>query len=787
MSVDPETAAAVTDLIDNEYLAPLVPMIYVAWADGDLTDRETERIRGKAARETWLEPDEQRVLGQWLDPEDPPTARQMNRLLAWLRSVRAEMSADERCSLADLGVRIAELDFEETEPDDQRDRPRRVTRQALEDLEDALGVHGRDACAEMIRPVTERPKMPVDEEDPVFDISRMTSLLDGEYADIKNRVRELLQRPEFTYRWEMPRAEFREEVLRWTHIVADEGLGRLAYPEAQGGENDMGAFMSTFETLAMFDQNLVVKYGVQFGLFGGSIQFLGTETHHEQYLERVGNLELPGGFAMTEFGHGSNVRDIETTARFDAETDEFVIDTPSDSARKEWIGNAAEHGRMVTTFAQLEVDGESYGVHAFLVPIRDDDGDVVDDVRIEDCGHKLGLNGIDNGRIWFDSVRIPRENLLDRHAHVTEDGEYESPIPSATKRFFTMVGTLVGGRVSVAAASVTAMKTALSVATRYGARRRQFGPAGEAEVPILDYRTHQRRLMPRIAKAYGLSFAVNHLKDRYLDRTGEDQREVEALAAGMKAYASWAAVDAVQESREACGGMGYLTENRIPELRKNLDIYTTFEGDNTVLMLLVARGLLTQFRNQFEDDRVFGLVRYVAQQASTAVQELNPVVTRTTDTDHLRGADFQLGAFRYRAESLTQSAARRLQARLGDESISSYEAFNQVQDHLVSLAHAHIERVILEQFQAKVEETPEGPEREILTLLRTTFALDRVYDDAGWFLESGYIEPPKARAIRTELNELCGEMRRQAVPLVDAFGIPRSCLAAPIAFEADRV
>jgi acyl-CoA oxidase len=783
MTADPTTAATVTDLIENEYLAPLVPMIYVAWADGDLTSGEIERIRGMAANETWLEPEEQRVLGQWLDADDPPTARQMNRLLAWLRSVRAEMSADERCSLADLGVRIAQLDFEATESGEQRETPRKVTREALEDLEDALGVHGRDACAEMIRPVAQRPKMPIDEADPSFDIRGMTSLLDGAYADIKDRVRELLQRPEFTYRWQMPRSEFREEVLRWTKLVADEGLGRLAYPKSAGGQQDMGAFMSTFEALAMFDQNLVVKFGVQFGLFGGSIQFLGTEKHHDAYLESVGSLELPGGFAMTERGHGSNVRDIETTARYDAEADEFVIDTPNDAARKEWIGNAAEHGQMVTTFAQLEVDGESYGVHAFLVPIRNEEGEVLEDIRIEDCGHKLGLNGIDNGRIWFDQVRIPRDNLLDRHAHVTDEGEYESPIPSATKRFFTMVGTLVGGRVSVAAASVTAMKTALSVATRYGVRRRQFGPAGEAEVPIMDYRTHQRRLMPRIAKAYALSFAINHLKDRYLERTGEDQREVEALAAGMKAYASWAAVDAVQESREACGGMGYLTENRIPELRKNLDIYTTFEGDNTVLMLLVARGLLTQFRNQFEDDRVFGLVRYVAQQASTAVQELNPVVTRTTDSEHLRGSDFQLGAFRYRAESLTQSAARRLQARLGDDDVSSYEAFNQVQDHLVSLAEAHIEQVILEQFQATIDEVPEGPQREILQCLRSTFAMERIHEDAGWFLESGYIEPPKARAIRTELNELCAELREQAVPLVDAFGIPESCLAAPIAFE----
>lgn len=532
----------------------------------------------------------------------------------------------------------------------------------------------------------------------------------------------------------------------------------------------------------MFDQSLVVKFGVQFGLFGGSIYFLGTDRHHEAYLERVGDLSLPGGFAMTELGHGSNVRELETTARYDAEAEEFVVDTPSESARKEWIGNAAVHGRMMTVFAQLEVGDDNYGVHAFLVPVRDEDGETLPGVTIEDCGHKMGLNGVDNGRIWFDEVRIPRENMLDRHGSVSPNGEYSSPIPSAGKRFFTMIGTLVGGRVSVACAGLQAMKSALTIATRYGARRRQFGPAGEPEEAILDYRTHQRRLMPRIAGAYGLTFATRHLKRRYAERDDDDQREIEALAAGLKAYTTWVANDAVQTARECCGGMGYLTENRIAQIRKDIDVYATFEGDNTVLMLLVARSLLGEFRSQFTDDRVFSMVRYVAEQAATTVQSLNPVVTRNTDAEHLRSADFQLDAFEYRADDLLRSAATRMKRRLDDD-MPAFDAFRDVQDHLVSLADAHIEKVVLEQFQAGIERCDDEAICEQLALLRSVWALDRLHDDIGWFLENGVVEPAKSRAIRTELNELCRGARRQAVHLVDAFGIPKESLAAPIAFS----
>jgi acyl-CoA oxidase len=775
----------VTDLADNERLVPILPMIYVAWADGDLSDDEIRNIRATAADQEWLDADAKNRLGRWLDPADPPTAQTLNLLLRSLQDTASELDPDEKLTLVDLGVEMARLQRESDRVDTDEWLDPSI-REALEDVEHALGMASRDACRDLLRTGHTRPKAPVDEPPPAFDHDRMVALLDGDHRATRNRVRALLDSPQFDYPGELTTEAYREQVLDWLEILADEGLGSLAFPESAGGEDDMGRFITAFETLAMFDQSLVVKYGVQFGLFGGSILFLGSDKHHQAYLPEVGDLSLPGGFAMTELGHGSNVRELETTATYEPDTEEFVLETPSESARKEWIGNAADHGQMVTVFAQLEVGEDNYGVHAFLVPIRDDDGEPLEGVRIEDCGHKMGLNGVDNGRLWFDEVRIPRENLLDKYGEVDADGEYSSPIPSAGKRFFTMIGTLVGGRVSVAAAGLQAMKSALTIAVRFGARRRQFGPAGEPESQVLDYRTHQRRLMPRVAEAYALTFGLQHLKRRYAESDADNRREVEALAAGMKAYTTWSAIDAIQTSRECCGGMGYLTENRIAQLRKDIDIYATFEGDNTVLMLLVARGLLGEFQAQFADDRFFSIVRYVADQAATTVQNLNPVVSRNTDSDHLRSADFQLDALEYRAKDLLRSAATRMQTRL-DSDMPAFEAVNEVQDHLISLANAHIEKVVLEKFQAGIEACDDEDISEQLELLRSVWAMDRLHEDIGWFLENSVVEPSKSRAIRTELNELCREARQQAVHLVDAFGIPKSCLAAPIAFDDPQI
>jgi acyl-CoA oxidase len=93
---------------------------------------------------------------------------------------------------------------------------------------------------------------------------------------------------------------------------------------------------------------------------------------------------------MTESGHGSNVQALGTTATYDADAGEFVITTPDQASRKDYIGNAARHADMAVVFAQLEIGGESEGVHAFVVPIRDARGNPLPGVTIEDDGRSSG-------------------------------------------------------------------------------------------------------------------------------------------------------------------------------------------------------------------------------------------------------------------------------------------------------------------------------------------------------------------------------------------------------------
>src|SRR5207302_8137739 len=134
--------------------------------------------------------------------------------------------------------------------------------------------------------------------------------------------------------------EYRERVMEWAKALAGEGLTAPGFPEEFGGLGDPGANVAPFETIGHGDLSLLVKFGVQFGLWGGAVQQLGTRRHHERYLKATASLELCGCFAMTEADHGSNVQALKTTATYDADSGEFLIDTPSDGAHKDSIGNA---------------------------------------------------------------------------------------------------------------------------------------------------------------------------------------------------------------------------------------------------------------------------------------------------------------------------------------------------------------------------------------------------------------------------------------------------------------
>jgi acyl-CoA oxidase len=316
---------------------------------------------------------------------------------------------------------------------------------------------------------------------------------------------------------------------------------------------------------------------------------------------------------------------------------------------------------------------------------------------------------------------------------------------------------------------------------------------------------HQRRLLPLLARTYALHFAQERvaadLHEAFSDIEDEGaaelaRRALESRAAGTKAMGTWHASRTIQECREACGGAGYLSVNRLGALRADTDVFTTFEGDNTILMQLVAKGLLTHYKDSFEHLDQIGMVRFVASTAVETVLErtnARTLLERVRDAvpgTAGRGSDdatepslldsgYQLELLTWREEHVLAGVARRLRSGMaggGDPAA----VFSRCQDHVIKAAHAHVERIVLEAFVDKLAEVPAGPERDALALLCDLYALSCIETDRGWFLEHGRLSNARSKAVTAQVNELGRRVRPLAQQLVDGFGIPREMLATEL-------
>ena len=757
----------------------VLPLFYVGWADSVLSPGEMDKINEQIDQMDYLSISEKNQLKKWTDQRNPPSAVDFKNWLDQLQVYATDLPISKKVSLVEVGLRLAKKSA--ANKDQIWDAPK--VREAIENLEAALGLSHSLSKVTFYQSLQKKEEYTAEEE-VHFSVEQMQRILDGSYASLKNKVKRLLLDDFYRVPLSMKEKEpLRELILEQCRSLAQQGLGAYAYPSEYGGSHSPGGSTAIFEALAYGNMSLLVKYGVQFGLFGGALYQLGTKKHHDLYLELTGTMDLPGCFAMTETGHGSNVRDLETTATYNHEDKTITVHSPGLTAGKEYIGNAL-HSKMAVVFAQLYVAHQNHGIHAILVPLRDENHQTYPGITIEDNGYKMGLNGVDNGRIWFDKVRVPVDNLLDKYGGILPNGTYKSPIEKESKRFFTMLGALVGGRVSVALGANSGAKKALDIAIRYSLKRRQFATLTEdRETLILDYPTQQWRLFTRLAKSYALSFGLEALRKEFeTSYGGPDQRQVETLAAGLKAYSSWHATDTIQECREACGGKGYLAENAFADLKADTDIFTTFEGDNHVLLQLVAKSLLTDLKEEFNDGGFRAVARHVLKRVGSSLKTINN--SRNPNADHINSMEFLQDSMEYREQKLLFSLSDRMRSFISKK-LAPGEIFLRTQTHMIHLAKAFVEHYIFTQFRMQVERLEEGAEKESLLRLVQIFGLHAIYEDKGWYLENDYLNGDKSKAIRKNLNSHIRQLRPEALALVQSFGIPETLREAKIAsFDA---
>ena len=214
---------------------------------------------------------------------------------------------------------------------------------------------------------------------------------------------------------------------------------------------DPNWFISIMNVLHTYDLSLAIKTGVNFGLFGAGLLRLGDDSQVNHVIADLNCGKIFGSLAITEVGHGSNLKGLETLATWNPDVNCFILDSPTETSVKCWIGNAAMHATHAIVFAQLyypkenSEGNECKGIHPFLVRLRLD-GSLAPGVTIMDNGPKKGLNGVDNGMIRFSSVYLERTSLLSKFGFVDEFGRYVCPYSKESIRFSELLSTLSGGR-----------------------------------------------------------------------------------------------------------------------------------------------------------------------------------------------------------------------------------------------------------------------------------------------------------------------------------------------------
>lgn len=539
--------------------------------------------------------------------------------------------------------------------------------------------------------------------------------------------------------------------------------------------DDPARFLAVMHATGLHDFTLGAAIAIHFELFGMSVMKLGTERHHKEYLPLVDSVAIKGCFGMTEIAHGSNVRGIRTTATFDEKTDEFVIHTPDDSARKFWIGMSFLGGNIVcVVFARLVIKGKDMGVHAFITPLRKN-GQTCAGVTLLDCGDKIGWQGVDNSCIHFNQVRIPRTNMLDRYGQVARDGSYKSPISDEGKRFAATLAALVFGRLLYCAGPAAAVHLGLQVSMRYALQRKQFGPADGEEVPIMAYPAHQRKLLPALAQVYALEITNSYLTDYYAKNGATPQFHSDVSA--VKAWAAEWSTNTLSLLRVTCGGHGYAAYNRIGQYRVDYDNFQTAEGDCTVLRQQTARYLLAQAQEFAKTGKLTGFLQ-LAQEALVSGGKAAPALTPEQLLVPTTLSQFFAQRFA-RQLQLCAKEAMAAQKAAKAEPKQAFAITNATVPSLLQLVDSYTFMLVLHLFNQAVAQMQTSPTQAALAKLSALFALQQVETDPA-FLSLGVVSPATHRVAGRLVGTLSGELTPYTLSFVQSFDIPDFILRAPL-------
>ncbi|XP_076759587.1 acyl-coenzyme A oxidase 1 [Xylocopa sonorina] len=504
---------------------------------------------------------------------------------------------------------------------------------------------------------------------------------------------------------------------------------------------------------------------VHFAMFLPSIMGQGSAEQQAYWITRSWSGNVIGTYAQTELGHGTFIRGLETTATYDPKRKEFVLNSPTLTSYKWWPGGLGHTANFAIVLAQLYTQGECKGIHPFIVQLRDEDThEPMPGIKIGEIGTKLGMNGVNNGFLGFENVRIPRENMLMKNSQVLEDGTYVKALNDKLT-----YGTMVFVRVVLVHDIVTYLSKAGTIATRYSTVRRQGQiHTDKPEVQILDYVTQQYKIFPHLAACMAFKVAANLIWDMYnkvtsdLDNGELDELpELHALSCCLKAVTSADAATAIEQLRLSCGGHGYMDASNLPATYSLATAICTYEGENTVMLLQTARYLAKVWKQAVAGESLPSTVQYLTAAAKRKKQySWDNTVDCIVEAFHVVAA----GTIRLAVESMD----RRIRSGVSPE-----DAWNETSIQFAYCAEAHCRAFIVKTFVQGIRQTTTLSKElhEVLLQLSELYAVYWLLQKRGDFLQFSSMRNEDVATLQLRLENLLMVIRPNAVAIVDGFDL----------------
>ncbi|ORZ08901.1 acyl-CoA dehydrogenase/oxidase [Absidia repens] len=596
-------------------------------------------------------------------------------------------------------------------------------------------------------------------------------LLEKAYNIIKDDPELVLQSPKNFL--ELSREEMREFTMGETYRCIQILLS---------GKYDKELSYEIARAVNIYNESFSMRFFVHDSLFRNVVNMLGNKEQQDAWNDDIDNYRVYGCFAMTELGHSSALRDLETVATYDSNSDEFIIESPTITSTKWYIGAAAQTATHTVVISQTVINGKNVGLNWFVVQLREKgSGKTMPGVVVGDIGSKVGHQGVDNGWIQFRQLRIPRSNMLAKWVSLDRDGTYH-PAPNPA----VMYATLIPERLGLLTVTTQMIAQAITIATRYGVVRRQ-GPKNQQ---IMDYQSHYVKLIPAISFMFMMQSASSEIHKNfdiltsggkiddplvYLNHMGE----MHAVSASIKGLSGWYASDILETCRRCCGGHAYSAYNAIGQITNDWGVMTTGGGDNVVLLQQAARMLLYRLEQKLEFDDDPELKFKSSSHYISDAKRLLALKTWDITDVNLCARDSSLIE-----EALNAILVKRLNSI--NESLKKGASHNDLLLESVRVAELHCATYIFSVNVTKfgLPQAPAGIEKSVyaimqrLTILWGLHAL-HTYSDQGF--KEGFLTPQQIKDVEKLYLEINKSLRSQVIGLTDAWGFPDFVLKAPIA------